>query len=80
MNFEQRLAWLKAEHEVYFTLHRLDLTAVGALCADRDYKTRVTFLPNAKEPTLRLKLASGPDSLRQSKIFIDHFRAYADHQ
>jgi len=65
--------------EVYFTLHRLDLAAVGALCADKDYKTRVTFLANAKEPTLRLKLASGVDSLRQSKIFIDHFRSYAEH-
>ena len=65
--------------EVYFTLHKLDLAAVGALCADKDYKTRVTFLANAKEPTLRLKLASGVDSLKQSKIFIDRFRTYAEH-
>ena len=66
--------------EVYFTLHKLDLAAVGALCGDKDYKTRVTFLANAKEPTLRLKLASGVDSLKQSKIFIDRFRTYAEHQ
>ena len=47
---------------------------MGALCADPDYKARVTFLPNAKEPTLRLKLSDRVDSLKQSKIFIDHYR------
>ena len=62
--------------DVLFTLHKLDLQAVGALCADKDYKTRVTFLANAKEPVLRLKLASGVDSLRQSKVFIDRFRSF----
>ena len=60
--------------DVLFTLARLDLEAVGALCADPDYKARVTFLPNAKEPTLRLKLSDRVDSLKQSKIFIDHYR------
>ena len=61
--------------DVLFTLHHLDLEAVGALCADKDYKTRVVFLANAKEPTLRLKLVSGIDSLRQSKAFIERFHS-----
>ena len=60
--------------DVLFVLSNLDFEAVGSLCADPDYKTRVTFLANAKEPTLRLKLSSGVDSLRQSKVFIDHYR------
>ena len=65
--------------DVLFTLHNLNFEAVSALCADPDYKTRVTFLANTKEPTLRLKLASGVDSLRQSKIFIDRYRSCIPH-
>ena len=61
--------------DVLFTLTNLNFEAVSALCADPDYKTRVTFLANAKEPTLRLNLSSGVDSLKQSKIFIDRYRS-----
>ena len=60
--------------DVLFTLSNLNFEAVGSICADPDYKTRITFLPNAKEPTLRLKLSSGVDSLKQSKVFVDHYR------
>ena len=60
--------------DVLFTLSNLNFDAVGALCADPDYKTRVTFLANAKEPTLRLKLSAGVDSLKQSKVFIQRYR------
>ena len=60
--------------DVLFVLNNLNFEAVGSLCADPDYKTRVTFLASAKEPTLRLKLASGVDSLKQSKVFIDRYR------
>ena len=61
--------------DVLFVLSNLNFEAVGALCADPDYKTRVVFLANAKEPTLKLKLSSGIDSLKQSKVFIDRFTA-----
>ncbi len=64
--------------DVLFTLANLNFEAVGALCADPDYKLRVTFLANAKEPTLRLKLSTGVDSLKQSKIFIDHYRNFCN--
>ena len=59
--------------DVLFTLAQLDLGCVSALCSDPDYKTRVQFLANAKVPTLRLKLVSGADSLKQSKIFVQKF-------
>jgi hypothetical protein len=36
----------------------------------------VQFIASAKQPTLRLKLAAGVDSLRQSKIFIAHLQKY----
>ena len=62
--------------DVLFTLHNLNFEAVSALCADPDYKLRVTFLANAKEPTLRLKLSAGVDSLKQSKVFIDRYRGF----
>ena len=62
--------------DVLFTLVNLNFEAVGALCADADYKARVTFLANAKEPTLRLNLSRGVDSLKQSKVFIDRYRGF----
>ena len=64
--------------DVLFTLSNLNFDAVGLLCSDPDYKLRVTFLANAKEPTLRLKLASGVDSLKQSKVFIDRYRSFCN--
>ena len=64
--------------DVLFTLANLNFEAVGNLCADADYKTRVTFLPNAKEPILRLKLSTGVDSLKQSKVFIDRYRGFCN--
>ena len=64
--------------DVMFTLANLNFAAVSALCADPDYKLRVTFQPNAKEPTLRLKLSAGVDSLKQSKIFIDRYRGFCN--
>ena len=61
--------------DVLFTLSNLNFDAVGQLCADPDYKARVTFLASAKEPTLRLRLSSGVDSLKQSKFFIARYRS-----
>ena len=62
--------------DVLFTLSNLNFEAVGALCADPDYSKRVTFLPNAKLPTLRLKLATAVDSLKQSKAFIARYQSF----
>ena len=62
--------------DVHFTLVNLDFDAVSALCADPDYKNRVVFVAAAKEPTLKLKLVKGPDSLKQSKVFIEHFQRF----
>ena len=64
--------------DVLFTLTSLNFEAVSALCADPDYSSRVTFLAAAKEPTLRLKLAAGVDSLKQSKVFIDRYRGFCN--
>jgi transcription-repair coupling factor (superfamily II helicase) len=62
--------------EVLFTMTHLDLEAISQLCAEPEYKNRVQFIASAKQPTLRLKLAAGVDSLRQSKIFIAHLQKY----
>ena len=64
--------------DVLFTLANLNFEAVSVLCADPDYKLRVTFLANAKEPTLRLKLANGVDSLKQSKVFVERYRGFCN--
>ncbi len=62
--------------DVLFTLHSLNFNAVGAICNDPDYKARIAFLPNAKQPTLRLKLAVKVDSLKQCKVFVDKFQVF----
>ena len=62
--------------DVLFTLADLNLEAISALCAETDYAKRVQFVATAKQPTLRLKLASGIDSLKQSKVFIEHYSKY----
>ena len=59
--------------EVLFTLSNLNFEAVSLLCADGDYKNRIQFVATAKLPTLRLKLASGVDSLKQSKVFVQRY-------
>ena len=61
---------------VFFTLSKLNLEAVSALCADPDYRSRVQFLATEKLPTLKLKLVSGADSLKQSCVFIDRYRKF----
>ena len=60
--------------DVLFTMTELNFEAVSRLCADPDYKNRVQFVATAKKPTLRLKLATGVDSLRQSKVFVAKYR------
>ena len=60
--------------DVLFTLCQLNFDAVSKLCAEPDYKNRVMFVATAKQPTLRLKLAFGVDSLRQSKVFIEKYQ------
>jgi len=55
---------------VLFTLTNLNFEAVSTMCADPNYKNRLQFVASAKQPTLRLKLAPGSDSLKQTKNFI----------
>ena len=59
--------------DVLFTLTDLHFDAISQLCADPDYKNRLTLVATAKQPTLRLKLVSGIDSLRQSKVLIQRY-------
>ena len=59
--------------DVLFVLTNLNFDAVSAMCAETDYKNRIQFVASAKEPTLRLRLASGIDSLRQAKAFIERY-------
>lgn len=59
--------------DVLFTLSSLNFEAVSSLCAIDQYKARVQLVAAAKQPTLRLKLATGVDSLRQAKVLIQHY-------
>ena len=61
--------------EVFFTLCNLNFEAATVLCTGNDYKDRLFFVPTAKQPTLRLRLASGVDPLRQCKVFVDKYLA-----
>jgi len=62
-------------NEVYFTLTALNFEAVTILCADPNYKNRVQLVAAAKVPTLRLRLGTGVDSLKQCKSFINKFQS-----
>ncbi len=59
--------------EVTFTMAELDFAGVSAMCAEPDYKSRLFFAADAKQPTLRLRLLSGADSLRQVKLFMEKY-------
>ena len=61
--------------EVLFTLTALNFQAFSDLCAHPSYKNRLQLVASAKEPTVRLRLATGVDSLKQSKIFIQQYAA-----
>lgn len=62
--------------DVMFTLSHLDFEIFSAVCNEPDYKNRVQLLATAKSPTIRLRLVSGVDSLRQAKVFISKFQKY----
>ncbi len=63
-------------NEVLFTLHTLDFEIFSAVCSEKEYKNRIQLLASAKQPTIRLRLSSGVDSLRQAKVFIEKFQKY----
>ncbi len=62
--------------EILFTLQDLRFEAFSALCGEPDYKNRIQLVASAKQPTIRLKLSSGVDSLRQCKVFVNHYLKY----
>ncbi len=64
--------------DVLFTMSNFNIDAVSQLCMDPDYKNRVMFVATAKLPTLRLKLTSGVDSLRQSRVFLQKYRHFCE--
>ncbi len=60
--------------DVLFTLADIHFEAFSALCNEPDYKNRIQLIASAKVPTIRLRLASGVDSLRQCKVFISRYQ------
>lgn len=56
--------------DVMLTLSTMDFEGISSICADPDYKNRIFFVATAKQPTLRLKLHAGVDSLKQTKVFV----------
>ena len=68
------------QSDVLLTMQSMDFQAISAICADPDYKNRLLFVATAKVPTLRLKLHSGADSLKQTKALIARMKAQAAQQ
>ena len=56
--------------DVLLTLVEMDFESISAICADPDYKDRLFFVATAKMPTLRLKLHTKADSLKQTKALV----------
>ena len=59
--------------EVLLTLTELNFQAFSDLSAQPAYKNRVQLVASAKQPTIKLRLATGPDSLKQTKVFIQQY-------
>jgi len=60
--------------EILITMTELNFDGIGRICNDKDYARRIQLVATAKQPTLRLKLASGVDSLKQTKVFLERYR------
>ena len=56
--------------DVMLTLAEMDFESISMICSTPDYKDRLFFVANAKQPTLRFKLHSGSDSLKQTKVLV----------
>ena len=61
--------------EVWITMTELNFDAISRICSDKDYAKRLQLIATAKQPTLRLKLSAGVDSLRQTKVFLEKYRS-----
>ena len=60
--------------DVLITMTEMNFDAISNIIADKDYAKRIQLVATAKQPTLRLKLAAGVDSLRQTKVFLEKYR------
>jgi transcription-repair coupling factor (superfamily II helicase) len=60
--------------EILITMTELNFDGIGRICNDKDYARRIQLVATAKQPTLRLKLASGVDSLKQTKVFLEKYK------
>ena len=60
--------------EVLLTMTEMNFDGISRIIGDKDYAKRIQLVATAKQPTLRLKLASGVDSLRQTKVFLEKYR------
>ena len=63
-------------NDILFTLVHLDFEVFSAVCAEPEYKNRLQLLASAKQPTVRFRLVSNIDSLKQAKIFINKYQDY----
>ena len=63
--------------DVLLTMAEMDFEAISAICADPDYKDRLFFVATAKLPTLRLKLHTKADSLKQTKVLVERMKKQA---
>ena len=60
--------------DVLITMTEMNFDGISSIIADKDYAKRIQLVATAKQPTLRLKLAAGVDSLRQTKVFLEKYR------
>ena len=59
--------------EIQFVLTSMDFAALTRVSEQPEYKNRLQLVAAAKEPTMRLTLTKGVDSLRQCKAFVEKY-------
>ena len=61
--------------DILFTLLKLDLETISALCQQPAFRGRLFIQPKAKQPTLRLHLLAGQDPLKQAQSLVGAYLA-----
>ena len=64
--------------DVFFTLLALDVEKLSALCAAPGLAGRLFLQPKSKQPTLRLRLLRGENSLKAASALVEAFAGLVD--
>ena len=63
------------ENEIYLTMEEFFPTAISTVCAEPQYKLRLTFISGGEKPVLALKLKKDEDPLKAAEKLVKYYTA-----